>query len=76
MRSCLRMCLLGSNSLAICGAIFDILRNAKNEVRKIALNNKGSERMSQDIDMSYRVLKSKTPLGVGGKWVLKYLFTA
>ena len=46
-----------TKSLALYGAIFDILRNAKNEVRKIALNNRGSERISQDIDMSYRVLK-------------------
>ena len=45
--------------------MFDILRNPKNAVKNMALNNKGSVSMSQLREMRYKVLMSNTPLGVG-----------
>ena len=47
--------------------MFDIWRKPKKAVRKIALYKTGSERMSHDTEILYKVCRSKIPLGVGLK---------
>ena len=68
MTSFLRKWWLGSNFLALCGAMFDILRNPKKAVRNMALYRMGSARMSQEIEMLYRVRMLKMPLATGVKF--------
>ena len=47
--------------------MLDIRRKPKKAVRKIALNRMGSWRVSHEMEMLYKLCKSKTPLGVGLK---------
>ena len=55
MRSCLRKWWVGSKALALWEATLDILKNAKNAVKKIARNKIGSDRVSQAKESLYRV---------------------
>ena len=45
--------------------MLDILKNAKKAVKNMALNKRGSSRISQARDIATIVDKSKTPLEVG-----------
>ena len=67
MISCLNKCLPGSNLGLEWGAMLDMRRNAKKEVRNIALYNTGSCNLSQALDMPIKVSRPKVPLGVGVK---------
>ena len=78
MRSCLRMCLEGSNDFLLCGAMLDILKIQKNAVRKIALNRRGSVRRSHAMEIRltiYCIMRNLVKPGGrsnGGKIVFNY----
>ena len=59
------MCLRGLNRALECGAILDILRNAKKANKKAALNNGGSLKRSQAFEMALSVGSENMPLEVG-----------
>ena len=71
--SFLKRSIVGLKSAFACGAIFEILKNPKKAIEKMALKSLGSKVREQEEVIFSKVLMSKIPLGVGVELFLKLL---